>query len=66
MFHVEMNGVNVTGTLTIPHTAGWQNWTAVTKTGVALPAGTQRLRVVIDSSVSSSVANFYWLRLSGG
>src|SRR5205814_484900 len=28
-FHLEMNGVNVTGPLTIPNTGGWQTWQTI-------------------------------------
>ena len=38
-FHAEIDGVNVTGSLTVPNTGGWQTWTTVTKTGVNLTAG---------------------------
>ena len=31
-FHLEMNGVNVTGTMTVPNTGGWQNWQTLTTT----------------------------------
>jgi endonuclease/exonuclease/phosphatase family metal-dependent hydrolase len=47
-FHLEMNGSNVTGSLTFPNTGGWQNWQSVTKT-VNLSAGAQTARLVIDS-----------------
>ncbi|MES2732364.1 MAG: PA14 domain-containing protein [Bacteroidota bacterium] len=46
-FHIEMNGVNVTGTLTVPVTGGWQTWINVNKT-VTLAAGQQVMRFVID------------------
>jgi len=60
-FHIEVNGVNKTGTMTVPDTAGWQTWKTITKTGVALAAGTQVIRVVMDSNgPSGSVANFNW------
>ncbi|HEV2762713.1 MAG TPA: carbohydrate-binding protein, partial [Pyrinomonadaceae bacterium] len=36
-FHIEIDGVDVTGTLSIPNT-GWGNWDTVTKTGVQLTA----------------------------
>ena len=39
-FHVEMNGANVTGSITIPDTGGWQSWQTVTRT-VSLSAGAQ-------------------------
>ncbi|PYR33347.1 MAG: hypothetical protein DMF93_25455 [Acidobacteria bacterium] len=60
-FHIEVNGVNKTGTLTVPNTGGWQTWQTVTKTGVALASGTQVIRVVMESiGPTGSVANFNW------
>jgi carbohydrate binding protein with CBM6 domain len=55
-FHLEMNGANVTGALTVPATGGWQNWQTVTRT-VTLAAGTQVLRLVADT-VGTVVGNF--------
>ncbi len=48
-FHLEVDGANVTGTLTVPNTGGWQAWATVTKTGVNLTAGQRTLRLVIDN-----------------
>lgn len=48
-FHVEIDGVNVTGTLTVPNTGGWQTWQTVSRPGIALTAGAHLLKVVIDS-----------------
>ena len=60
-FHIEVNGVNKTGTLTVPNTGGWQTWQTITKTGVALASGTQVIRVVMESiGPTGSVANFNW------
>ena len=60
-FHIEVNGVDKSGTMTVPDTAGWQTWKTITKTGVVLAAGTQVIRVVMDSNgPSGSVANFNW------
>ncbi len=47
-FHIEMDGANVTGTLTAPNTGGWQNWTNVSKT-VSLTAGQHIMRFYIDT-----------------
>jgi len=55
-FHLEMNGVNVTGSLTVPDTGGWQTWQTVSKT-VTLTAGPQIARLVMDS-MAVSVGNF--------
>jgi hypothetical protein len=64
-FHVEFDGRDVTGALTIPNTAGWQNWATVSTT-VMLPAGPQIMRIVFDAVSPGSwfVGNFNWLRLS--
>jgi hypothetical protein len=48
-FHVELDGANLSGPLAIPNTGGWQQWQSVTKSGVSLPAGQHRLRIVLDS-----------------
>jgi beta-glucanase (GH16 family) len=48
-FYVEFNGVNKTGTITVPNTGGWQNWTTVSVT-VSLSAGTQIMRLVSSSN----------------
>jgi hypothetical protein len=63
-FHVEFGGANVTGSLTIPDTGGWQTWTTISKQ-VTLPAGAQFMRVVFDTSVSNAVGNLLWIRFTG-
>jgi hypothetical protein len=47
-FHIEIDGVNVTGASTVPNTGGWQNWVDVTKT-VSLTAGQHIMRFFIDT-----------------
>ena len=66
-FHVEANGADVTGPLLVPNTGGWQTWTTIRKTGVALGAGAQVLRLVLDGNgASGAVGNFNYLRVSAG
>jgi phosphatidylserine/phosphatidylglycerophosphate/cardiolipin synthase-like enzyme len=66
-FHLESNGTNLTGPLTIPGTGGWQSWTTVTKTGVSLSAGTQILRLVFDSAGPGGVVgNINYIRVTAG
>jgi hypothetical protein len=49
-YHVELDGVDVTGSLDMPNTGDWDTvYATVTKTGVALPAGEHLLRVVMDT-----------------
>src|SRR5262249_17869711 len=47
--HVEVDGVNVTGAMTVPNTGGWQTWQTISKSGITLTAGPHRLRVVVDT-----------------
>lgn len=51
-FHLEVDGVDVTGPLTMPNTGSWSVYQTVTKTGVSLKAGRRVLRLVIDNDPS--------------
>jgi hypothetical protein len=65
-FHIEANGVNKSGSLTVPDTGGWQSWRTLTKTGVTLAAGPQVLRLVMDSNGPSGLTgNFNWMAAAG-
>jgi hypothetical protein len=56
--HLELDGANVTGSLAVPNTGGWQTWQTLTKTGVALAPGRHVLRVVFDrAGANGYVAN---------
>ncbi len=60
-FHIEVDGANATGPITVPNTGGWQTWQTITKTGVSLPAGTHVLRVVMDTNgATGSIGNLNW------
>jgi N,N-dimethylformamidase beta subunit-like protein/carbohydrate binding protein with CBM6 domain/Big-like domain-containing protein len=64
-FHFNVNGVDRTGPLVVPNTAGWQTWKLVTKSGISLAAGTQVLRLVMDANgPSGGIGNFNWFRLT--
>jgi len=47
--HLECDDVNLTGSITLPNTAGYQNWDIV-KTTVKLNAGQHVLKMVVDSA----------------
>jgi hypothetical protein len=47
-FHIEMDGVNVSGTLTVPNTTGWQIWQTVTTTIPSLTTGQKIMRFYAD------------------
>ena len=68
-FHLEANGVNLTGPMTVPDTGGWQTWNTIRRSGVNLAAGTQVWRLVMDADgPSTAVGNFDEVRVtsSGG
>jgi Carbohydrate binding module (family 6)/Right handed beta helix region len=61
-FHIEIDGVNVTGTMTAPNTGAWQTYTTVTKTNVSVTAGPHVVKLVMDGTgANSSVGNFNWI-----
>jgi hypothetical protein len=47
-FHIEMDGANVSGTLTVPNTTGWQIWQTVTATTTSLTTGQKVMRIYAD------------------
>jgi len=62
-FHIESNGVDRTGAITVPNTGAWQTWTTITAT-ISLPAGQQVLRLVVDAeSAASILGNINWLEV---
>jgi hypothetical protein len=66
-FHVEVDGVNRTGSIAVPNTGAWDAWTTLTTPGIALTAGTHVLRVVFDQMASGgAVAGFNWFRFVAG
>ncbi len=64
-FHVEIDGVDKSGLLTVPKTSGWQSWTTVTRAGVSLSAGQHVLRLAMNANGSTgSVGNFNWMKIA--
>ena len=63
-FHVEFEGVNKTGAMTVPNTGGWSTYRTVAKTGVNLSAGRQVMRIFMDSNgQTGAVGNFNYIRI---
>jgi hypothetical protein len=48
-FHLEVDGVDVTGPLTFTDASGWQSWVDVKASGVQLTAGAHELKLVLDT-----------------
>jgi hypothetical protein len=47
-FHLEVDGKNVTGAMTVRNTGNWKAYASLVKTGVNLAAGNHTLRLVFD------------------
>ncbi len=66
-FHVEVDNTNVTGSLDVPNTGGWQNWSTVSKSGIHLTAGQHVIKFVGDADGTSGViGNLNWLEFVSG
>lgn len=63
MFHVESDGINITGSMSMPNTGGWSTWTTLTQE-VALTAGNHLIRLVMDSAPNTWVGNFNWISVT--
>jgi poly(3-hydroxybutyrate) depolymerase len=49
LFHVEIDGINVTGSVTVPNTGGWQVWETIKVPNISLTAGAHIMKIVFDS-----------------
>jgi O-glycosyl hydrolase len=64
-FHVEVDGVNRTGSIAIPDTGGWQSWTTVALPNVTLAAGRRLMRLVIDTNgPANDAGNINFIRVA--
>ena len=60
--HLTVDGVNVTGSIVLPDTGGWDTWQTVTHSGVTLPAGAHVLKLVVDANGSGgTAADINWI-----
>jgi hypothetical protein len=48
-FHIEVDGVNVSGPISVPLTGGWATFQWFGKNGIPMSAGTRKLRIVSDA-----------------
>lgn len=62
-FHIEIDGVNVTGTLTVPDTTGWQTWQNVTVNNVNIAStGLKTVKLVMDANgATGGIGNFNYI-----
>jgi hypothetical protein len=60
---VEVDGVDMTGPLTVPNTGGWQTWTTIRKDGIVLQSGQRRIRLAFLTAGTDGIANVNFLRV---
>jgi hypothetical protein len=48
-FHIEVDGVNVSGSINVPQTGGWQTWKDVWTGWIPLTAGNHTVRFVAET-----------------
>ncbi len=48
-FHIEMNGVNVSGQINVPNTNGWAAFQTITVPNITVTQGTQSMKLVFDT-----------------
>lgn len=61
-FHLEFNGKDATGPISVPDTGGWQKLKLITKKGVKLEKGTFKMKMVMDSEgPSGSIGDIDYL-----
>lgn len=63
-FHIELDGQNISGPITVPTTGGYQAWQTVSVTTPTLTTGTKVLRVVMDADNFN--LNYLTFSLAGG
>ncbi len=59
LFHVEVNGQDVTGTVVVPNTGGYQQWQSVTITDMPLTKGVDTLTLKIDQG-GFNISSMTW------
>ena len=64
-FHLEVDGKNVTGSLSFVNTGNFQKWTTLRKSGVAISAGKHTIKLVIETTGGHPFAgNVNWIQFS--
>jgi hypothetical protein len=63
LFHLEIDGVDLTGPIRVPDTGGWDKLQTIRKEGVKLEAGTFRMKLVMDKQgLSGSIGDIDLMR----
>lgn len=51
--HLQIDGTDAGSLHTLPYTGGWQTWSSSSQNNIILPAGTHKVRLVIDRAGSN-------------
>jgi len=63
--HIEIDGDDKTGPISIPDSGGWQNWTTVRGRDIRIPTGQHVMRLVLDQDGETGyVGNIDYINLS--
>ena len=64
VFHLGLDGQDISGPISVPQTNGWQTWQTLTVPGIRLPAGPHTLQMVMDTGgYYNTIGNFNWFSL---
>jgi hypothetical protein len=64
-FHIEIDRVNVSGTLSVTNTGAWQTYANVSTGSISLTAGTHVMRLAFDTAASNGwVANLNYIAIN--
>ncbi|MFN0156887.1 MAG: FG-GAP-like repeat-containing protein [Bacteroidota bacterium] len=67
VFHIEFDGVDMTGPVIVPSTGDFQTWQMISISGVSLDAGVQIMRLALDTeNETGSAGNFNFISISAG
>ncbi len=47
--HIEINGSDITGSINIPATGGWQTWETISEEGISLTKGVHEMKIVFEA-----------------
>jgi len=60
--HLEVDGVNVTGSINLAPTSSWTTFATTTISSVAIPSGSHKLKFVVESPVGQF--GFNWIQIA--
>jgi len=65
VFHLAVDGQDVSGPISVPQTNGWQTWQTLTVPGIVLPGGTHTLQMVMDTGgFYNTIGTFNWFSMN--